>query len=225
MKLDESTTRLHLVTIRQILTPRILFTKRLRSWSWIHDTGTHSCPMSIPPTHYCDCNTAISKFDHGNPWSRPCVWWKVNVTLLAQQATDLLPFVSHQSALPSLRYSYLKIWPWKSKVKVIAMVKPIGHIWDLAFNWYVHISFCVDLPIWQRYSKLHIWPCKFKVKVMTKVKPDGHIWGTKFNRYICFSSPGNQTVFGWDIANSIFYLENPRSWSWPRSNPMVTFET
>ena len=30
--------------------------------------------------------------------------------------------------------------------------------------------------------------------------------------------------FGWDIANSIFDLQNLRSRSWPRSKPMVTFE-
>ena len=49
---------------------------------------------------------------------------------------------------PILRYNYFKIWPWKSMVKVICVVKGQGHI----------------------------WPWKFKVKVMAKVKPDGHIW-------------------------------------------------
>ena len=63
-----------------------------------------------------------------------------------------------------------------------------------------------------------------KVKVMVKVKPIGHIWGLEFNRYACFSFHGNQTIFGWDIAHSIFDLENSRSRSWPRSNPLVTFE-
>ena len=46
---------------------------------------------------------------------------------------------------------------------------------------------------------------------MTKVKPDGHIWGLEFNEYVCFSFHGNQTIFDWDIANSIFDLENLRS--------------
>ena len=63
-----------------------------------------------------------------------------------------------------------------------------------------------------------------KVKVMVKFKPIGHIWGLEFNRYDCFSFRGNLTIFGWDIANSIFDLENSRSRSWPRSNPMVKFE-
>ena len=46
----------------------------------------------------------------------------------------------------------------------------------------------------------------------------------KRHRYVCFSFSGNRTIFGWDIGNSIFDLENSRSGSWPRSNPMVTFE-
>ena len=66
-------------------------------------------------------------------------------------------------------------------------------------------------PYWLRYSEFHIWPCTFKVKVMAKVKPNGHIWGLDFNQSICFSSCGNRTIFGWDIANSIFDLENSRS--------------
>ena len=68
---------------------------------------------------------------------------------------------------------------------------------------------------WQRYSKFHIWPWKFKVKVMPKVKPNGHIWGLENNRYVCFLFRAKCTIFGWDIANSIFDLENSRSRSWP----------
>ena len=59
---------------------------------------------------------------------------------------------------------------------------------------------------------------------MAKVKPIGHIWGLELNRYVCFLFYGNRTTFGWDIANSIFDLENSRSRSWPKSNPMVPFE-
>ena len=79
-------------------------------------------------------------------------------------------------------------------------------------------------PFWLRYRQFHIWPWKFKVKVMAKVKSDGHIWGLAFNWYVCFSFRGNPTISGRDIANSAFDLENSRSRSWPRSNPMVTFE-
>ena len=77
---------------------------------------------------------------------------------------------------------------------------------------------------WLRYSKFYIWPWKCKVKVMAKVKPNGHIWALEFNRYICFSFRGNRTIFGWDIANSIFDLENlgqGRDENQPKSNQVI----
>ena len=112
-----------------------------------------------------------------------------------------------------------------STVKVMAMVKPIGHIWGLGVQW-----ICLLLVSWQsdhfwlRYSKFYIWSWKFKVKIMAKVKPDNHIWALELNRYVCFLFRGNRTIFGWDMANSIFDLEKSRSRSWPRSNPIVAFE-
>ena len=149
------------------------------------------------------------------------------------------------SISPSImRYNFFKIWPWKSMVKVICVVIGQGHIWPSKFkgqgygqvqtHW-SHLrpgvqSICLLFAsrqsdhFWLRYSKFYIWPWKFKVKVMVKVKPDGHIWALKFNRYVCFSFRGNRTIFGWDIANSVFDLENSRSRSWPRSNRMVTFK-
>ena len=135
-------------------------------------------------------------------WShlRPGVQW-----------TCLL-FVPWQSDHFWLRYSKFHIWPWKSKVKVMAKAKPDGHIWGLGVQ-----SICLLFVPWQsdhfwlRYNKFHIWPWKFKVKVMAKVTPDGHIWALEFYRYVCFSFRGNRTIFGWDIANSIFDLEKSRS--------------
>ena len=117
------------------------------------------------------------------------------------------------------------VWPSKFK----------GHGYGQVQTHWSHLrpgvqSICLLFVSWQsdhfwlRYSKFYIWPWKFKVKVMAKVKLDGHIWALKFNRYVCFSFRGNRTIFGWDIANSIFDLENSRSRSWPRSNPMVTSE-
>ena len=70
---------------------------------------------------------------------------------------------------------------------------------------------------WLSFNKFHIWPWKFKAKITVKVKSDGHIWALEFNRYVCFSFRGNCTIFGWDIANLIFDLENSRSRSWRKS--------
>ena len=103
-----------------------------------------------------------------------------------------------------------------SRVKAMCVVNRVQSICLLFISW-------KSDHFWLRYSKFHIWPWKFKVKVMAKVKPDGHIWGLKFNWYSCFLFCENRTIFGWDIASSIFDLENSRSRSWPRSNPMVTF--
>ena len=53
-----------------------------------------------------------------------------------------------------------------------------------------------------------------------KVKCDGHIWGLEFNWYVCFSFHSSRTIFGSDIPNSIFDLENWRSRSWRKSNQL-----
>ena len=211
-KLDESTAR------RQLKSPRSLSGRSI-TWPWSpngHGHG-HEWPTA---TSFVQCqsalpswDTAISKFDHENPWSRSCVRSKVKVTFDLQN----------------------------SKVNVMVKVKHIGHIWGLEFNryvcflfrgnrttfgWDIGNSICylensrsrswprsnlmvaiealgsIDMfafrfvaigPFWLRYSKFYIWPWIFKVKVMIKVKPDGHIWALEFNRYVCFSFRGNRT--------------------------------
>ena len=111
-----------------------------------------------------------------------------------------------------------------SNIKVMAKVKPIVAFEAWSSNrCLLFVSWQLD-RFWLRYSKFHIWPWTFKVKVTAKVKSDGHMWGLEFNQCVCFSFRCNRTIFGRDVANSIFDLENSRSRSWPRSNPMVTFE-
>ena len=144
---------------------------------WVDGTPTYEVPRSLSgrSIHL----TMLTKWSWSWSWMtychRPC-------------AMSIGP--------PSLRYSYFKIWPWRTMVKVMCVVK----------------------------GQVHGWPSKFKGKVMVNVKPIGHIWGLEFNRYVCFSIRGNRTTFGWDIGNSIFELVNSRSRSWPRSNLVVTFE-
>ena len=55
---------------------------------------------------------------------------------------------------------------------------------------------------------------------MAKVKLKVTVEALSSINMFCFSFRGNRTIFGRDITNSIFDLENSRS----RSNPMVTFE-
>ena len=144
------------------------------------------------------------------------------------------PLCAMSISPPILRYSYFKIWPWKSMFKVMCVVKDQGHVWPSKFkgqgygqgqtHW-SHLrhgvqSICLLLVSWQsdhfglRYRKFHIWPWIFKVKVMAKVIHNGHIWALEYSRYVCFSFRGNRTIFGWDIANSIFDLDKSRWRSW-----------
>ena len=101
----------------------------------------------------------------------------------------------------AIRGFYCK-WSWSMNLTM--KIYGQGHVWSK-----VKVTFYLQ---------------NSKVKIMVKVKPIGHIWGPEFKQYVCFSFRGNRTNFGWDIGNSIFDLENSRSRSWPRSNPMVTSE-
>ena len=163
----------------------------------------------------------ILKIQRSRLWSRS----NLLVTFEAWSSVNIFDFVLWQSEHFWLRYRKFHIWPWK--------IQGQGH--GLGQNRGSHLnprdqSICLLFVSWQsnyfwlRYRKFHIWPWKFKVKVMAKVQPNDHIWALKFHRYVCFSFRGNRTIFGWDITNSIFDLEKSKSGSWPRSNPMVTFE-
>ena len=137
---------------------------------------------------------------------------------------------------PNLRYSYFKILPWKSLLKVIC-VKGQGHVWPSKFkdqgygqgqtHW-SHLrpgvqSICLLFVsrqsdhFWLRYrnsifdlenSRSRSWP---RTIPMVTFEP------LEFNRYVCFSFRGNRTIFGWDIANSIFDLEKSGSRSRQKS--------
>ena len=69
----------------------------------------------------------------------------------------------------------------------------------------------------KRYGKLYIWLWKFKFKVVAKVEPNGYILGLDFNRYVWALFHGNETIFGWDMANFTIDLENSKSRSQQKS--------
>ena len=58
------------------------------------------------------------------------------------QSTDI-PFVPCHSGIPFLSYDFLKIWPWKSRVKVMGEVTVQNHNVDLTSNWLTSLSFHV----------------------------------------------------------------------------------
>ena len=163
-------------------------------WSWSWMTYCHpfvQCQSALPLW-----DTAISKFNHENPWSRSCV-------VKGQGHAWPSTFKGQGYGQGQTHWSHLR--PGVQSICLLLVSWQSDHFW-------------------MRYRKFHIWPWILKVKVMAKVKPDGHIWGLEFSQYVCFSFRGNRTILGWDTANSIFDLENSRPRSWARSHTMVTFE-
>ena len=134
------------------------------------------------------------------------------VTSYAWNSIDMFAFLFVAIDHFWLRYRKFHIWLENSRLRSQPRSNLMATFEALEFNWYV--CFFVS---WQsdhfclRYSKFYNWPRKFKVKVMAKLKLDSHIWALELNRYVCFLFRGNRTIFGWDIANSIFDLENSRS--------------
>ena len=57
-----------------------------------------------------------------------------------------IPFVPCQSAIPFLRYDFFKIWPWKSKVKVMEEVNIESHNMGPTFYRLTSLSFHVNRP-------------------------------------------------------------------------------
>ena len=57
-----------------------------------------------------------------------------------------IPFIPCQSAIPFLRYKFFKIWPWKSKVKVMTEVKVESHKVGVTSYRLTSLSFHVNRP-------------------------------------------------------------------------------
>ena len=95
------------------------------------------------PSHSWD--TASSKFDldqGSRSWVRSqfkSQWWS-NIL-----STHIL-FVPCQWGIPFLSYDFLKIWPWKSRVKVIGEVTVQSHNVGLAPYRLTSLSFHVNRP-------------------------------------------------------------------------------
>ena len=171
-------------------------------WHWSPNGHGHEWPTATP---FVQCqsalpfwDTAISKFDHENPWSRSCV--------CGHKSKPRLTFKIQRSRLWSRSNPLFTFEAWNS----IDMLAFSFRGNRTTFGWFIGNSI-FDLEN----SRSRSWP---RSNLMATFEALG------FNRYVCFSIRGNRTIFGWDIANSTFDLENSRSRSWPRSNPMVTFE-
>ena len=86
-----------------------------------------------------------------------------------------IPVVPCQMALPFLRYSIFKVWPWKSKVKVIAQ----GHKVGITPYLLLSVSFHVNRPSHFRdtaISKFDIENSRSRSLVRSKLKVTKWVW-------------------------------------------------
>ena len=122
-----------------------------------------------------------------------------------------IPFVPCQSAIPLLRYDFFKIWPWKSKVKVMGEVAIKVTAWvQHSIDSHPFNSMSIGHPIPEIWL-FKIWPWKSKVKVMGEGNVESHKVGVTSYRFTSLSFHVNRPFHSWDTAFSKFDLENPRS--------------
>ena len=86
------------------------------------------------------------KFDLENQKSRSWVGSSSKSQCGSNILSIHIPFVPCQSALPFLRYSIFKIWPWKSRVKVMGEVTVQSHNVGLTSYRLTSLSFHVKRP-------------------------------------------------------------------------------
>ena len=152
---------------------------------------------------------------HRGPRSIPlCIQYHIQLTS---------PFIPSESTLPFLSNSNFKIWPWKSKVKVMEE----GERWKSQhgsniLSTHIPLIPCQSAIPFLRYDFSKIWPWKSKVKVMVEVKAESHKVGVKSYRLTSLSFNVNRPSHSWDTTFSKFDLENPRSRSWVRGTLKVT---
>ena len=133
---------------------------RSRSWkrwtlkvtTWVqHSIDSHPVrSKSIGhPIHKITLFQNLTLKIQGHGWGES---WK------SQHGSNILsthiPFIPCQSAIPFLRYDFFKIWPWKSKVKVMVEVKVESHKVGITSYRLTSLSFHVNRPC-------HFWGIAF----------------------------------------------------------------
>ena len=88
--------------------------------------------------------------------------------------------------------------------------KTPSYIWGPLFNRYVHFSICRNWII-----LVEIWQILYlTLKIKDQCHGQGQTWRSHLIPgywYACFFFRSNQTIFGWDKANSIFENSRPSS--------------
>ena len=133
------------------------------SRSWVRSNLKSQCESNILSTHipFVPCNRpshswdmTFSKFDlkiqgQGHGWGQ---------SLKSQCESNILStqilLIPCQSAIPFLRYDFFKIWPWKSKVKVMGEGNVESHKVGVTSYRLTSLSFHVNRPF-------HSWDTAF----------------------------------------------------------------
>ena len=122
-----------------------------------------------------------------------------------------IPLVPYWSTIPFLRYSFFKIRPSKSKVKIMDEPKIQSHKVGQTSYWLTHPFYpCQSLLLFLWYGFCKIWPWKSKVKVIAQ----SHIVGPTSYRFTSLLFQVNWSSHSWNTAFFKFDLENSRSWEW-----------
>ena len=125
--------------------PRLRLWKKwtLKVTTWVqHSIDSHpfhSMSIGHPIPEILFRNLTLKIQGHGHGWGQ---------SLKSQYESNILSthilFVPCQSVIPFLRYVFFKIWPWKSKVKVMGEVKVWSHNVSLTFYQLTSFSFHVN---------------------------------------------------------------------------------
>ena len=120
-----------------------------------------------------------------------------------------IPFAPCQSGIPFLSYNFFKIWPWKSRVKIMGEVKFQSHNVGLTSYRFTSLSFHVNRPS-------HSWVTT--ISKFDLANQGSRSWvRSHFNvRLISYWLTflllhGNRHFHSRDTAFSKFDLENPGS--------------
>ena len=123
-----------------------------------------------------------------------------------------IPFVPCQSGIPFLSYDFFKIWPWKSRVKVMGEVTVQSHNVGLTSYWLTSLSFHVNRASLSWVTTIFkIWPWKSSVKFMGEVIVQSPNVGLTSYRLTSLSFHVNWPSHSWDTAFSKFDIKNPEA--------------
>ena len=141
-------------------------------------------------------NLTLKIHGQGHGWGEP---WK------SQHGSNFLPThissIPCQSAVPFLRYDFFKIWPWRSKVKVMVEVKVESHKVGVTSYRLTSLLFHVNRPShsWDTaFSKFDLENPRSRSWVRENVK--SHNMGPTFYRLTSLSFHVNQPSRSWDTT-------------------------